>query len=147
MHTLGPSKQLAWPLSSALCVKMKIYSNEDEVSIQGVATELQALAKEVLNLHEGESKIINAKVEADPKPYEMLLSKIKLSCGNINIKSSVSNEVLNIAFPESAKEIVASYFSYFTNESTQGEHLHFDKYGNEEYMDQESIDVVIGVEL
>ena len=126
---------------------MKIYASEDEVSIQGVSTELQALAKEVLRLHEGESKIINGSVEADAKPYDMLLSKIKFSCGNKNIKSSVSNEVLNISFPENAKEIVASYFSYFTSESTEGEHVHFDKYGNEEYMDQESIDVVIGVEL
>ena len=124
---------------------MYIYSSNDEAAIDGTFSELQDVANAISLLKYGETISFDASLDTEATPYDSLLNKIQLSCNGSKIKSTISNQVLNIELSEKSKEIVASYFSSFTSESTPGDHVHFDKYGNEEYMSQESLDVVIGI--
>lgn len=122
---------------------MHLYSSNNELAIAGSLTELNQLANIILKLKNGENHCITASLDTRAEPYETLLNKISLQCNQSKIKCSVSNKALILEFPEKTKKIVASYFSCFTNDSTAGDHYHFDKIGNEKIFDNESIAVVI----
>jgi len=122
---------------------MHLYSSDDELAIEGTVAELNQLAETIIKLNNGDTHCLTASLDTMAEPYNELLEKIVLSCNSSKIKCSVSGKVLNLEFPENSREIVASYFSYFTSESVDGDHCHFDKIGNEELFDNESIEMVI----
>ena len=118
--------------------------NDDEtLEIIGNVAELNQIACEIIRLGYGETYIIKMFLNNKFKTGSTPIHQITLRCNDSKINFSVSAQSLVMEFSCRLKEIAASYFSYFTNDSVDGDHCHFDKYFREEFFEDESIDLVI----
>ncbi|MCK5517644.1 MAG: hypothetical protein KAI39_12270 [Desulfobulbaceae bacterium] len=127
---------------------MYLYSNDDpELAIGGTVAELNRLAGSIMRLKPGETCNIKALLDKESEPYDRLLSEVILHCNNSSkIKCSTSGGALKLEYPDISRLFVASYFSFFTDETVCGEHCHFDRYFFEEIFHEESVDMVIRCE-
>jgi len=123
---------------------MHVYITEDQPAIEGTVDEFRDVAEYIQRSKIGSIKEYELSQRATASPYEGLLEKLVLDCNGSKIKGILEGSTLILEYGEEYAEIVASYFE-FDSDSEYGTHWHFDQYGNEDYFDLESIDMVVQV--
>ena len=123
---------------------MHIYCTKDEVAIEGSIYELRNIAKIIEKSKSGEIHFIDSSLEATAEPYDKLCDQLILDCNGSKIKGSIENNKLKLEFSEETIDVMSSFFDF--GESSQiGQHYHFDKFGNEDYFEGDSIEMVVQI--
>lgn len=123
---------------------MHIYISENETTIEGSVSELRNIAKYVKGAKTGSIKLYELSQLATAEPYSALLEELVLNCNGSKIKGTLEGKSLKIEFSEETADVMASYFE-FEEEFIHGYHYHFDQYGNENYFEASSIDMIVQV--
>jgi hypothetical protein len=123
---------------------MHIYISDGETEIEGSVSELRNVSEYIKRAKTGSIKYYELSQVATAEPYDSLLEQLILNCNDTKIKGSLSGNILEIEFSEETADVMASYFE-FEEGFEAGYHCHFDQYGNEEYFDVNSIDMVVQV--
>jgi len=125
---------------------MHIYisEGEEQPAISGTVSEFRNIAEYVKRAKLGSCRSYELSQKSTVDPYDRLLNELVLDCNGSKIKGSVYGDCLKLEFSDEYAQAMASYFEFDEN-AKFGEHWHFDQYGNEDYFDLESIDMVIQI--
>ena len=123
---------------------MHVYISSDETAIEGSIPEMRNISEYIKRARVGSIKTYELSQLATAEPYDNLLEELTLDCNGSKIKGSLEGKSLKIEFSEETAEAMASYFE-FEEGFVPGYHHHFDQFGNEDYFEADSIDMVVQV--
>ena len=121
-------------------------SNSGETEISGSTTALRKISQSMLDLisDRGRVNCVIEGVMVDPDPYDVCLSYVLISKSNTLTKVSVVGNYLQIEGDYNSLEYFATWFD-FEDDTWSGYHNHFDYWEGNEYVDPDSMSLVIMV--
>jgi DUF1680 family protein len=123
------------------------YSPPDELDLSGTVDELQQLKNAIhhLLLSDETIYVAAAATQIDPHPYQTALAQFEIVKGRGSIHASViDTKKLQITGSPKSLEVFATYFD-FDQESLGGAHNHFEYFAGNDWIDSDSLPLVIGV--
>jgi hypothetical protein len=123
------------------------FSAPYELDISGTVDELETVRQRILQLVEaGDQQImVEADASIDPAPYDAALQRLLIAKGDCPTKISLRNkEEILIEGTADTLGVLASFF-IFDDDAPDGDHSHYEHYEGNEWIDPDSIPLVISV--
>jgi len=120
--------------------------NREPCNISGTPVELRQIKKTIEDLAKaGEGSIlIPADPQGDSRPYDKLLTALKISIGVGPTRVSISSDVISANGAPENLEAFASFFD-FADDADLLDHSHYEYFEGNRWIDAESIPLVIGI--
>ena len=118
---------------------MYLFCSDGEVSIEVTSGESKELQSMILNSKLGDKQKYSAIQDQAPEPYDRSLKTLVLECNESKINGSIVDDTLRLEYSEALADVLVSYFN-----PPKDSHIHLDRIGNEDYVDESCIEISIG---